>query len=65
MTLSILLRSPTIQLTFLSIQLAQIDRLIRAGEGGPCSWVGPHVEVCNRQSVTVIRDFLPEAASAA
>ena len=47
----------------MSSQLAQIERLIHAEEGDPCSWLGPHVEVRNSQSVTVIRAFLPQAAS--
>jgi len=48
----------------MSVQLDQIERLIRGEEGHPFSWLGPHVEVRDGRSVTVIRAFLPEAVSA-
>ena len=48
----------------MSVQPDLIDRLIRGEEDDPLSLLGPHVEIRNGQSVTVIRAFLPEAASA-
>ena len=48
----------------MSVQRDPIERLIRGEESHPFSWLGPHVEVYDGGSVTVIRAFLPEAASA-
>ncbi|MCA9470826.1 MAG: 1,4-alpha-glucan branching protein GlgB [Nitrospirales bacterium] len=41
----------------------QIERLIRGEEGHPFGYLGPHAEIVNGQTRTIVRTFMPEAAN--